>query len=69
MKWLGTAFARLPSAADLTPLLERRLDATADADRESALVEAYELLTRLHNRVAPTGHVDPAARPRAIYDG
>lgn len=65
-KWLGTAFARLPSAADLTPSLERALDAAVHDDRESALVEAYGLLARLHNNVAPTGHVDPATR--LFYD-
>jgi Domain of unknown function (DUF4037) len=61
-KWLGTAFARLPCAPELAPPLSRALDAATHAGREAALVEAYELLGALHNRVAPTAHVDPAAR-------
>jgi hypothetical protein len=61
-KWLGTAFARLPSAPELAPSLNRPLDAVTHADREAALVEAYQRLAALHNRVAPTGHVDPSTR-------
>jgi hypothetical protein len=61
-KWLGTAFARLASAVDLTPVLSRALAATTHGERELALIEAYELLARLHNRVAMTGQVDPIAR-------
>jgi Domain of unknown function (DUF4037) len=61
-KWLGTAFARLPCAPELAPPLNRALTATTHADREAALVEAYELLGALHNRVAPTAHVDTSAR-------
>ena len=61
-KWLGTAFARLPSAADLTPLLRRALDAAVHPERESAMVEAYELLAGLHNRLAPTSQLDSSTR-------
>ncbi len=61
-KWLGTAFARLRSAADLAPLLHRALDAAAHPERESALVPAYELLAGLHNRLAPTSQLDPTTR-------
>jgi Domain of unknown function (DUF4037) len=65
-KWVGTAFARLRAAPDLAPPLARALDAASSPQRESALVEAYELLGRLHNRLAPTDHVDPT--PRFFYD-
>jgi hypothetical protein len=61
-KWLGTAFSRLPSAPELAPPLSRALAAATHSDREAALVAAYELLGALHNRVAPTAHVDPSAR-------
>jgi hypothetical protein len=61
-KWFGTAFSRLQCAVELTPLLGRALDAATYPKRESALVEAYESLARLHNRRAPTNTVDATAR-------
>jgi hypothetical protein len=61
-KWLGTAFARLPCAPELAPPLNRALTAATYADREAALVEAYELLGALHNWVTPTAHVDTSTR-------
>jgi hypothetical protein len=61
-KWLGTAFARLPSAPELAPSLNRALGAATHADREAALADAYQRLAALHNRVAPTGNVDPSSR-------
>jgi hypothetical protein len=61
-KWFGTAFSQLQCAVELTPLLGRALDAETYTERESALVEAYESLARLHNRRAPTSTVDATAR-------
>jgi hypothetical protein len=61
-KWLGTAFGRLSCAQDLGPPLDRALGAAVHHEREAALVEAYQLLAALHNRVAPTGDVDPTVR-------
>jgi hypothetical protein len=61
-KWFGTAFAQLPCARELAPPLNHALNAATHTDREAALIEAYELLAALHNRMALTGHVDPSAR-------
>ena len=61
-KWLGTAFARLPCAPELLPPLNRALGGTTHADREAALIAAYELLAALHNRMALTSRVDPSSR-------
>jgi uncharacterized protein DUF4037 len=62
-KWFGTAFARLPIAADLAPPLQRALAATRYPDRETALVEAYRVLARAHNASGLTLPVDPHPRP------
>jgi hypothetical protein len=59
-KWLGTAFARLPCAPELAPPLNRALAAATHPDRETALVDAYELLGAL--RLAPTVSLDTSAR-------
>jgi Domain of unknown function (DUF4037) len=61
-KWLGTAFARLPCAPELAPPLNRALAAATHPDRETALVDTYELLGALHNRRAPTASLDTSAR-------
>jgi Domain of unknown function (DUF4037) len=61
-KWFGTAFARLPIAAELGPVLERAVAATGYPERESALVTAYELVARAHNSSGLTEPVEPTAR-------
>ena len=58
-KWLGTAFGRLPCAAELTPLLSGALGATGWRDRERHLSRAYELAARLHNELGLTEPLDP----------
>jgi hypothetical protein len=62
-KWFGTAFARLPIAAELAPPLQRAIAATGYSAREAALVEAYGVLARAHNASGLTPHVDPLIRP------
>ncbi|MFF7557020.1 DUF4037 domain-containing protein [Streptomyces olivaceus] len=62
-KWLGSAFARTPQAAALTPLLTAALAATDVRTREDALAGAYEAVADAHNRLGLTGPVDPATRP------
>jgi hypothetical protein len=62
-KWLGTAFARTPAAADLLPLLTGVLAATSWPAREDSLCAAYEAVGRLHNELGLTARVDPAVRP------
>ncbi|GAB3143276.1 DUF4037 domain-containing protein [Amycolatopsis stemonae] len=61
-KWLGSAFARLPAAATLTPSLAGALAATHWRDREHHLVTAYECVAGLHNALGLTAPVDPRAR-------
>jgi hypothetical protein len=61
-KWLGSTFARLPVAADLTPSLRGALAATEYADRERHLCDAYEKVAALHNASGVTDPVDPTRR-------
>jgi hypothetical protein len=62
-KWFGTAFARLPIAAELSPTLHRAIAATNFPAREAALIEAGEIVARAHNAAGLTAPVDPTARP------
>ena len=61
-KWLGTAFCRLAGAGDLVPILRSALSARSYAEREAALVAAYELLARAQNALALHEPVDPTVR-------
>ena len=65
-KWLGTAFARLPAAAALTPSLTAAVAATSWPDRQRHLSYAYETAAALHNDLGLTGPLDPHTRP--YYD-
>jgi hypothetical protein len=61
-KWLGTAFARLPAAAALRPMLT---DAVAEAEwpqREAALCRAYGYLARAYNDLGLAEPVEPTVR-------
>lgn len=62
-KWLGSAFAQLPCAADLTPTLTAAVAATDWRDREQHLARAYEAIGALHNQLGLTEPVDPSTRP------
>ena len=53
-KWFGTAFMALNSAPALTGLLQEALAARTWPERQRYLVEAYEVLARLHNSLALT---------------
>lgn len=61
-KWLGSAFARTPQAAVLTPALCAALTATDWHTREHHLARAYETLAAAHNRLGLTDPVDPTTR-------
>ncbi|PRY35719.1 DUF4037 domain-containing protein [Umezawaea tangerina] len=61
-KWLGTAFAALPCAAELTPLLSGALAARSWPERERHLSPAYEVVAGLHNGLGLTEPVDVAVR-------
>lgn len=62
-KWLGSAFARIPQAAVLTPVLTAALAATDWHTREHHLARAYETVAAAHNRLGLTDPVDPTTRP------
>ncbi|GCB48172.1 DUF4037 domain-containing protein [Streptomyces sp. NL15-2K] len=62
-KWLGSAFARTPAGARLTPTLTAALAATDWHTREQHLAAAYETVADLHNGLGLTDRVDPATRP------
>jgi len=62
-KWLGTAFARLPCAARLSPPLKRALDAVDWPAREAALAEACLSVARLHRERGLPGLFEPVLGP------
>jgi Domain of unknown function (DUF4037) len=62
-KWLGSAFAELPAAIELAPVLRSALAAGHWREREEHLVVAYEAVARLQNAAALCPPVDPATRP------
>ena len=61
-KWLGTAFAKLPCAATLTPHLSAALASRSWQEREQHLTPAYEFAASLHNGLGLTEPVDGAVR-------
>jgi len=63
-KWLGTAFARLPEAAALAPLLTAAVTATGWPDRQRH--RACETAAARHNELGLTPPLD--TRTRGFYD-
>ncbi|WP_432851626.1 DUF4037 domain-containing protein [Amycolatopsis sp. CA-161197] len=61
-KWLGSAFARLPLAPELTPHLAGALAATSWQERETHLACAYETVAAQHNSLGLTEPIDPRTR-------
>ncbi|MEV6900081.1 DUF4037 domain-containing protein [Amycolatopsis sp. NPDC051372] len=61
-KWLGSAFARLPLAPDLTPHLTGAIAALEWRQRETHLVAAYETVAAYHNQLGLTEPLDPHVR-------
>ncbi len=62
-KWLGSAFARLPDAATLGPVLAAALAARNWHEREQHLCDGYAHLARLQNDLGIAAPVDPGCRP------
>jgi len=62
-KWFGTAFARLPCASALSPILDRALAASDWTLREVALAEAYLAVARLHQARGVPGAFEPRLGP------
>jgi len=62
-KWFGSAFARLPSAPELSPILARALAAPDWQAREAALAEAYLAAAKLHQARGLPGAFAPRLGP------
>jgi len=54
IKWFGTAFSKLSCAKDLEPLFLQSFNADRWQERETYLVQAYEYLADMHNRLGIT---------------
>jgi Domain of unknown function (DUF4037) len=65
-KWLGSAFARLPLADKVTPMLTNALAATTWHEREDHLAAAYTVIAKAHNDLGLTDPLDPSTRPYHI---
>jgi hypothetical protein len=61
-KWLGTAFARLPIAADLMPHMQALTTAPNWHERETHLVALYQRLAAEHNSLGMTEPLSAATR-------
>ncbi|WET81565.1 DUF4037 domain-containing protein [Amycolatopsis sp. QT-25] len=61
-KWLGTAFAALPCARELTPSLSGALAARSWQERERHLSPAYEITAGLHNDLGLTAPLEVSVR-------
>ena len=62
-KWLGTAFARLNSAATVGPLLVVVLTAPDWPAAQQPLVAAYQQVAIRHNHLGLAMPLDPSPRP------
>ena len=62
-KWFGRAFAELPIAAELGPLLSDVVAAAEWETRDRALARAYRRVGLLHNESGLTEAIDPEPRP------
>jgi hypothetical protein len=65
-KWFGTAFGRLACAKELSPIFMRVLQAQEWRARQEFLVQAYEIVARMHNALGITMPLKEAA---AQYHG
>jgi hypothetical protein len=61
-KWLGSAFAKLRSAAAVTPRLLGALEGSSFAAIEQSLLPLYETLAAMHNSLGVTGPLDVTPR-------
>jgi hypothetical protein len=51
-KWFGSAFKQLECAGRLSPILQRAVEAETWQQREKELSDAYQVLARMHNKLA-----------------
>lgn len=54
IKWFGTAFSKLKSAKNLTPLFMQIMDAGTWRERQDHLTKAYEHMANMHNELRIT---------------
>lgn len=59
-KWLGRAFAELPCAAELSPVLRAVVQGETWRQREAQLCKACEILNALHSSSGLTPPIEPA---------
>ena len=62
-KWFGSAFAQLPIADELLPVLRAVQLARLHQERQLALCAACECLNRQHNTLGLTAVIEPALLP------
>ena len=60
-QWLTRGLSNLPFASRLAPLLSRALSAYDWTQRESRLIDAYEILAALHNNLGLTAPLETAS--------
>ncbi|MHA2046257.1 MAG: DUF4037 domain-containing protein [Candidatus Thorarchaeota archaeon] len=58
IKWFGTAFSKLESASDLTPLFMQTMEAGTWEERQVPLTKAFEHMARIHNDLGITDSLD-----------
>lgn len=63
VKWLGTAFARLPGIEPVHSGLTAALRASQWPDRQRGLCQAYEATAERHNALGLTAPLDSTVRP------
>ena len=61
-KWLGSAFASLKCAPELTPSLDGTLRSASWQERQGLLCVAYEAIARMHNGLGIAPELDPKVR-------
>lgn len=61
-KWFGTAFKELSASEKLAPILRHVVSASDWQEREKYLVEAYEYVASMHNRLSITAPLPSRAQ-------
>jgi Domain of unknown function (DUF4037) len=62
-KWLGSAVAQTPNAAEIVTMLIEGITAPSWQQREVALGEAFQWAAQAHNQLSLTPPLDPSPRP------
>jgi hypothetical protein len=62
-KWFGSAFSRLSCAGELSPMLQRVLDAPDWRQRQAALADSYQAIANLHLAFGLPGSFQPRVGP------